>query len=127
MTVPVPLPPNALVEVVAVTVPCWIFRPPLKAFAPLSARVEFALFWVTPVTLLPMMLLMVTVLEPVPELVMVPVLLMPPVENVIAWVPPARIVRFCVPVLVMAPEMVNVLPVPVLPMVLLPTRLTVPK
>ena len=44
VTVPVPLPPNALVLVLPITVPFLIVRPPVKVFIPVSVSIELVLF-----------------------------------------------------------------------------------
>ena len=79
--------------------------PVYAVFAPLRIKVLPALFSVTPVTLLPIAPLIVTVLLPAPELVMVPVLLTAPVPSVI---PPVLLaLRMMLPVLVSVPVTVN--------------------
>ena len=70
-----PVPNAALVE--PVNAPLRIVTPPVKVFAPDRVRVVFALSWITPVTLVPMGALIDTLPAPLPELVMVPVLLTP--------------------------------------------------
>jgi len=122
---PVPVTPPETVKV-----PTWLVKvvPPLLTVNPpvetVSADVE--LFCVIPVTLDPTPPVMDALPEPLPELVIVPVLFTAAVERVIAWVPPALIVRFAVPALVIPPERVNVFPVPVLPIVLSLPKLIAP-
>ena len=91
----VPMPTGPLTRVPLVTrVPAVTFKvpevkvvPPEKVFWPERTSEELALFSKTPVTLLPMLLMIVVVPEPMPELVMVPALLTDPVENVIVPLP----------------------------------------
>ena len=68
--------------------------------------------------------LIVTAPLPLPELVMFPVLLTPPVESVIVWVPAALSVRSPDPPT--PPVRVSELPVPELPIVLALPRVTAP-
>ena len=123
LPVPVTLPET-------VRLPAWLVKvvpalltvnPPVEMVSP-----EVVLFCVMPVTLEPTPPVMDTLPVPVPELVIVPVLFTAAVERVIAWVPPALIVRFAVPALVIPPERVNVFPVPVLPIVLSLPKLIAP-
>jgi len=122
---PLPLTPPETVKLpawlVKVVPPLFTLRYPVEIVSP-----EDELFCVMPVTLEPTPPVMDTLPEPLPELVIVPVLFTAVVERVIAWVPPALIVRFAVPVLVIPPESVNVFPVPVLPIVLSLPKLIAP-
>ena len=99
--------------------------PPLfTAIAP-TVRFDDELFWVMRLTFEPTPPLIETLPVPLPELVIVPVLLTGE-DNVIACVPLALSVRFPVPVLPTAPDTVKVFPVPVLPIVLSLARVTAP-
>lgn len=104
---PVPEPPKALALVVPKTVPALIVNPPVKVLTPDKVNCDVALFWMTPVTLVPMTELMVVVPLPAPELVIVPILLIETVERVVVLVFVVLIITLPVPV--MPPDNVNVL------------------
>ena len=70
----------------------------MKVFAPDKVSCDVALFWITPVTFVPMTELMVVVPEPEPELVMVPALLMDAPEMVVLLEVKLLIIIFPVPV-----------------------------
>ena len=91
--------PKAVLLIVPNTVPAFIVNPPVKVFIPDKVNCDVALFWMTPVTLVPMTALMVVVPVPVPELVMVPVWLIEVVERVIVPVLVLFIIMFPVPVM----------------------------
>ena len=80
--VPVPEPPKALVLVVPLTVPALMVRPPVNVLAPDRVNCEVVLFWMTPVTFVPMIELIVTMPEPAFKFVTVPKLLTVAVERV---------------------------------------------
>ena len=80
------LAPRALELVKAFTVPDLIVNPLVKVFTPLRFNAEVALFWITPVTFVPMIPLMALAALPLPELVIVPVMLGAPE---IVMTPPA--------------------------------------
>ena len=99
--------------------------PPLFiAIAP-TVRFDDELFWVMRLTFDPTPPLINTLPDPLPEFVIVPVLLTGE-DNVIACVPLALSVRFPVPVLPTVPDTVKVFPVPLLPIVLSLARVTAP-
>jgi len=111
--------PNAFALVVPLTVPDLIVKPPVNVFTPLSTRVEVELFSTTPVTLVPMMLLIVVAPVPAPMLVTVPVLLTVAVESVrVPVVELLLMVRLLVPVT--PPLKVVEIAAPVLPKVRVP-------
>ena len=91
--------PKALALVWPATVPAFIVKPPVKVFAPDKVNCEAALFWITPNTLVPMIALIVTAAVPLPEFVMVPLLLTDAVERVIVPVLVSFNVIFPVPVI----------------------------
>lgn len=80
--VSVPVPP-AVELVLRARLPALIVTPLVKVLLPVSVNCDVALFWTTPVTLVPMTALIVVVPLPVPELVIVPVLLIDVVDIVI--------------------------------------------
>ena len=100
--------PNAALLVEPVEVPLRMVRPPVKVFAPDSLRVEVALSWTTPVTLVPMGALIKTLPVPLPELVIVPVLLTDAVEIVVPLAVEPSFLKIRLPVPVMPPVRVNV-------------------
>ena len=78
-------------------------------FAPLKVNNEFALFCVTPVTLVPITALMSVEPVPVPEFVMVPVLLMAVVERVMPAARALLLARIKSPVPLTPPDKVRAL------------------
>ena len=101
-----PVPNAALVE--PVNAPLRMVRPPVKVFAPDSVRVEVALSWTTPVTLVPMGALIKTLPVPLPELVIVPVLLTDAVEIVTPLAVEPSFLKIRLPVPMMPPVRVMV-------------------
>ena len=109
-----PSAPNVFPLAPPMTVPALIVRPPDQrlATAP-SVRLEVALSWTTPVTFVPMTALMRTALVPVPELVIVPVLLTPMVVSCIALVIELLLFfKIRLPVPVIPPDTVSTARVP---------------
>lgn len=78
--------------ILANAVPDLINRPPFHVLAPLKVKDEVALFWMTPVTFVPMTALISAVPAPVPWLVIVPVLFTAVVRIVM---PLAVAILFC--------------------------------
>ena len=77
-------------------------------FTPLKVKKLVALFCVTPVTLAPSPALMSVEPVPVPEFVMVPVLLMAVVERVMPLAKELLLLRIKFPVPVMPPDTVSI-------------------
>ena len=98
------LAPKAFALPEPITVPALMVNPPVKVLAPERERLDVALFWITPVTLLPMTALIVVVPLPMPELVIVPELLI------------GFVVRLTPPLFVL---LIVMLPVPVIPPVII--------
>ena len=82
--------------------------PAPSVVAPERVRLEVELFWLTPVTLVPMGALIDTLPVPLPELVIVPVLLAEAVEIVMPLAVEPSFLRIRLPVPVMPPERVRV-------------------
>jgi len=78
-------------------------NPPVKVLAPERVNCDVALFWMTPVTFVPMTALIVVVPLPEPEFVIVPMLFTEFVDKVIV----APLLALC--------ALIVILPVPVTP------------
>lgn len=97
-----------------------VTSPLIVELLPDKSKFDVALFWMTPVTFVPMTAEIVVVPEPAPILVTVPALLIVAVENVmVPEVALLLMVKLLVPVT--PPENITDMAVPLLPMVRVPT------
>src|SRR5262245_1147067 len=107
LTLPLPTPSGMTPDAPSLSVPALIVVLPPYVFAPLRVNCDVALLSTTPVTLVPMMALMSVAPEPLPLLVIVPMLLTEVVDNVMPLAIELLLLMTRLPVPVTPPDTVS--------------------